>query len=489
MKIFQIVVLISVFLFFSQHTNAQQLKENEVVVISGEKYILHQVRTGETIFSISQRFEVDSETLVQDNPNIREGLKIGEILKIPYNENITFEAEPVFKKGDPTGYKIHKIESRSETPYFIAKNYDITVEELYAYNPEVRKFRRGTEVRIPVWEKIENEKLVSETASDEQGENELIEHTVISGETLYSISRRYNLTEDEISQYNPGAIDLKAGSILFLPKKTNVVNTTLSSNDEVANYFEHIIESGETLWGMTQKYNVSESELRALNPFLADGFPAGAVLKVPVNDVEPIKVEPVNENAFIQHEVERGETLYGLSMKYNIKIPDIKKYNPVLETRNLLRGETILIPKIPEPEIAETIEEKSILTKLNPVGENEKSAEPLLPDYYDIEVRSETPVTVPESCKPQLSAWNSFETYQVALFLPLFMEANDTLNKIIILPETDSLEADLEQEPLVEIDNALDTTVEEVEKEDMFIGFYRGSEKFVQFYEGVFAGY
>ena len=493
MKIFQIIVLFLVFIVVPQFAGAQQLKENEVVVIGGEKYILHQVRTGETIFSISQSFKVDNKELIRNNPRIKDGLNIGDVLKIPFREDASLTSEPVYKKGDPTSFKFHTIESRSETPYFIAKNYGITVEELYAYNPEVKKFKRGTKVRIPVWEKETKEQKETAVAEQEatntksQPQNDLVEHTVKAGETLFSISKQYNITEKEILFYNPSARQLKAGKKIYFPKSiVNKTNVPKIADNSVANYFEHIIESGETLWGVTRKYDVSENELRALNPFLENGFPAGAVLKVPVKETETIKVEPVNDGAFIKHVVKRGETLYGLSSEYDIKIPEIKKYNPVLETRNLLRGETVLIPRKPEPEITEFMTEKN---NENPVEtttqetEAESQEETVSEDYYEVKVPLESPVvSVPESCRPHQTAWNSFETYKIALFLPLFIEANDTINKAVVMPGKDSLLAITDEDPIIE--NEVDTLVEEIEK-DAFIGFYRGSENFVQFYEGV----
>ncbi|HKI90577.1 MAG TPA: LysM peptidoglycan-binding domain-containing protein, partial [Draconibacterium sp.] len=206
MKIFHVAVFFSLLFFCAVQSNAQQLKENELVVIHGEKFVLHQVRTGETLFSISKKYNVDSSDLVENNPKIKkEGLKIGEILKIPYNENADLSQTPVYKKGDPTHFIYHTITSRNETPYFIAKKYDITVEEIYAYNPKVRRFRKGTKLRIPRWDT----QPVEEKNSDKSREtvvqgtsgnkpippanNNLRVHTVASGETLFSISQQYQI--------------------------------------------------------------------------------------------------------------------------------------------------------------------------------------------------------------------------------------------------------------------------------------------------------
>ncbi len=509
MKIFQTTVLFTILLSVPLFSFTQQLKQDEIVDISGEKFILHQVRTGETVFSISKKFKVDRGALIQNNPKIKRSLDIGDVLKIPLNEGADLTSGPVHKKGDPTGFNSHVIKSRSETPYFIAKNYGITVEELYAYNPEVRKFKKGTKVRIPVWEKQEEETAGTEVATVAQTEGQataegtgspvpgsktddnLIAHTVEPGETLYSISKKYNVTEGDILFYNPPAQNLKSGSKIYLPKAVvGKKEVPIPSDDNgsggVANYFEHIIESGETLWGVSRKYDVSEGELLTLNPFIENGFPAGAVLKVPVT-ATGATAEPVNNNAFTKHIVGRGETLYGLSAKYGIKIPDLKKYNPVLETRNLLPGETVLVPKTTGATITDSISGQTAGVETVPEAGVETGIEGMeQPDYYDVKVPSEGAVAVPVACRPQQTAWNSFETYRVALFLPFFEEANDTLNKTVVFHEADSLPygtGNLQEiPPVAGLGDSLE--VEEA-TEDMFVGFYRGSENFIQFYEGV----
>lgn len=482
----QIVILLFLFFVSSDFVDAQQLRENEVVVIRGEKYVLHQVRTGETIFSITKKFNVNRETLIENNPDIASGLKIGDIIKIPYRENADLSEKPIFQKGDPSGFKMHTIKSRTETPYFIAKEYGVTVEEIYTYNPQIRRYKRGTKVRIPLWDapagdvtqKIEpiepqiDEKL---RADERNQKDELIKHRVRPGETLYSIAKRYNISESEILFFNPDAKKLRAGDIIYLPKEEEPELQPDELTEEIGagNYFEHIIESGETMWGITRKYDVSEEELKSLNPVLRSGFPAGVVIKIPVREEETVKAKPVNKDAFFEHRVKRNETLYGIASEYDLTIPEIEKYNPFLEKRNLVTGETLLIPRKPDEQIVDFMQEKADVDSV-PVVE---------PDYFEIEI----PVEIPESCKPSGNQFYSSAVYDIALFLPLYLEANDTLNKkpkeLELLQ--DSLAA-LEEDPLDDaflIEN--DTIIEEDEPEDMFFGFYRNSENFVEFYEGV----
>ena len=170
------VLLIFLSLIINSNLTAQDFNRNEIVVIKGNKFVLHQVVTGETIYSISKKYKIDQSVLYENNPKINDGLDIGEILKIPYNSDIEINQVPVYKKGDPTNFITHKIKSRKETPYFIAKKYGITVEEIYAYNPEKRRFKKGNEIRIPVWEiktveeveKPETDIQISAPENDEQ---------------------------------------------------------------------------------------------------------------------------------------------------------------------------------------------------------------------------------------------------------------------------------------------------------------------------------
>lgn len=452
---------------------AQELKPNEIVVIKGEKYILHQVRTGETVYSITKAYKVDRSTLRKLNPEIRQGLKIGDILQIPYVEGIESDYEVKVQKGDPTRFIEHTIKSRKETAYFLAGMYGVTVEEIYAYNPTIRKYKRGTTVRIPVWEPIVEERKTEEIG--ETGEEEFFTHEVKSGETLYSISHLYGISEAEILNLNPAADDLRAGAQLRIPKKfalesdlVRVVEEEVSAETEEIMFFEHIIESGETLWGTARKYKVSEEELKEINPVLATGFQAGLVIKVPVSEpIKPGQATPVNEEEFFQHLVQKGETLWGLASSYDLTIPEIKKYNPVLETRNLLEGEVVLIPKIIEIIVEE--------------GEAEGDDQMV---YTEPTIVKEKPVVlVPEECQTGMSSYMD-EEFKIALFLPLFLEANDTLNREY-LDALDTLSADntgLDENSISILEQ--DTSIER-ESIEMFKQFYGGSENYIQFYEGV----
>ncbi|MDD4108911.1 MAG: LysM peptidoglycan-binding domain-containing protein, partial [Prolixibacteraceae bacterium] len=302
---------------------------------------------------------------------------------------------------------------------------------------------------------------------------------VKKGETLYYLSKKYKISESEILFYNPGARDLKTGSVIYIPRPAGYKEEDQSTDEidfkdtEVVTDFSgasfaHTIVSGETLWGISRKYGVTEEELIALNPILESDFPAGVTIRVPLKKVTTERAMPVNEEAFINHTVQSGETLYGLSVRYKISIPDIKRFNPSLENRNLVSGETILIPRKPDEEIIAFMKEIS--------DDSVRTEEPLFEsDYYEIRL----PDKIPDNCRKTDIAFSSGKVYNIALFLPLFIDANDNLNSEFILPEIyeDSLMQDLGFET--------DTLIESEQPRRKFHGFYGESENFLQFYEGV----
>ncbi len=409
MKIYQFLMLFFLFFAFSQIADSQNIKENELVVIQGERFVLHQVRTGETVYSISRDFKIESTLLQKHNPGISEGLSIGDILKIPFNENVDLSQFPNIKKGDPTDFLSHTINSNSETAYSISKTYKITVEEVYAYNPTVQRFKKGLVLKIPQWnfkpktdinENVQEQQVINQNKTSK----DLIEHTVVSGETLYSIGKKYQITESEIIQFNPDAVNLRAGSKLLLPVKQAENKTGISASEKTVQgkYVNHTIVSGETLFGLTKKYQVTEDELKSVNPELSTSFRTGTVLKIPVKENNLNQPETINDVVEFVN----------------------KTSEPVSEVEQTL--------KIP----VDCVQEKSGITN---------------------------------------------KTFVVALFLPLFLDANDELNNQIILEETDTL-SQIEEVKGIAIS---DTIIEEAKPLQLTRQFYGNSENFLQFYEGV----
>ena len=111
-------------------------------------------------------------------------------------------------------------------------------------------------------------------------------------------------------------------------------------------FYVHTVQPGETLYGLSKAYEVGEKVILQHNPAAAQGLRAGESIKIPfVSDVPQPKSERKLRKTFDIHTVTQGETLYGISRKYEIPIQTVIEDNPSLDPTNLRLGERILIRK------------------------------------------------------------------------------------------------------------------------------------------------
>jgi LysM repeat protein/ABC-type branched-subunit amino acid transport system substrate-binding protein len=103
-------------------------------------------------------------------------------------------------------------------------------------------------------------------------------HTVEKGQTLFAIAKFYKIELNDIVIENPETINgIKPGQILRIPtgKKDAV------ALNDTSNCIGHTVEKGETIYSITKKYNTTNERLKALNPEIKEGLKIGQVLKVP----------------------------------------------------------------------------------------------------------------------------------------------------------------------------------------------------------------
>ena len=111
-----------------------------------------------------------------------------------------------------------------------------------------------------------------------------------------------------------------------------------------AKYYIHTVQAGETLYALSKAYDVSEKVILENNPSLAGGLKAAAVIKIPfVSEVPAPKPDRKLRKTFDFHTVAKGETLYAISRQYEIPIQTIIEDNPTLDPIHLRLGERILI--------------------------------------------------------------------------------------------------------------------------------------------------
>lgn len=108
-------------------------------------------------------------------------------------------------------------------------------------------------------------------------------------------------------------------------------------------YVSHRVQPGETAFGISQKYGISQEDLFRLNPEARSGLREGAVLIIP-KTLETVTSPDNGDVTFKTHKVKRRETIFGIASLYGTTVEEIKKYNRHLYASELKRGEEIKIP-------------------------------------------------------------------------------------------------------------------------------------------------
>lgn len=159
-------------------------------------------------------------------------------------------------------------------------------------------------------------------------------HKVDPKETLFGLSRRYNVEVDEIKKYNPSLLKgLKMGDILKIP-----VLPATQSNEAV-----HVVQPGETLFSISKEYNVSLNDLRDYNRLKSNEISIGQELYLPeAKATNSSGTRMDNPEKYLWHVVQKGETLYGLSVVYGTELEQLKKWNQLLD--NVISiGDSIIV--------------------------------------------------------------------------------------------------------------------------------------------------
>jgi len=151
-------------------------------------------------------------------------------------------------------------------------------------------------------------------------------YTVKSGDSLWSISRKFGVTVNELKKVNNLSSNLLSiGQNLIIPGKKN--NT--SSN-------EYVVKKGDTLYGIANKYNVSVDNLKSYNNLSTDSLSIGQKIKIPDSKV--------NSNEYV---VKSGDSLYSISRKYGVSVDELMSVNN-LKSTVLSVGQVLKIPNSSE---------------------------------------------------------------------------------------------------------------------------------------------
>lgn len=273
-------------------------------------------------------------------------------------------------------------------------------------------------------------------------------HTVKPGETLYAISRAYNISQKAIAVENPGVISgIQIGQALKIPvdggPQEEVDTSEFAGGDGSGRM--HTVKPGETFYGIARNYGLREEDLRQANPGVsAEILSPGQRLRIPA-EMAGEEDHPFNEEGLLYHKVKRKETLYSIAAYYDVSIDEIRTVNPELGWGGPKAGQTI---RIPAPQLtgtqgdeADAIEESSHFREEDELFEH---------TYDELESAHE----------------NIRRTYQVAFLIPFDFREMEPLDSLLKDVESETRRKRIIERYLME---------ERIPQSVNFMEFFQGS--------------
>jgi LysM repeat protein len=267
---------------------------------------------GDNIHSISQRFGIKIEKILsRNNLVLSQQPAVGQL--IYFNTN----RPQAIIIADHTIQKDSVEIIKTEISPNVIKIDTIVLNETVYEDP-----KKNIETMYPINENTLN---YFDTLEEKKAELSFF-HTVQSGETLYGIAKKYNVKTDALQFLNA----MKNNNIEIGQKL--IVNPNLPSADTkepqpVPGY--HIVRHGETLFAISKIYNISVSDLKAINTIENNDIKIDQrLIIVPVKNSIIAENKPqIEQGDTYYYQVEKGETLFAISRKFNVTVAVLRQLN------------------------------------------------------------------------------------------------------------------------------------------------------------------
>jgi LysM repeat protein len=384
------------------------------LVLAQEGQKTHVVAEGETLAKVAQRYKVTPYDIIKLNPNAAQGVKANDVLVIPKSMVIDRASEAVSSEESKNilsqkstavavksenflnEFKTHIVQP-GETKFGLGKLYGISISVLEEQNPHiVLGLQAGHVLKVKGTTSYQQD--LSSNRRQVQSKN-LRDYTVLKGETLFGLSKRFGISLAELMAMNRDRIAgiLKEGQLLYVPAGQNTNNKGIW----------HEVVAGETKFGLSRRYKVTINALESANPQIVRMLQTGQRIRIPIesstsiaegNDIAPVakaqddskndlvppptkavlaeskisapvetKIAPesvkisnevpaesltqnidtsarLNRDDLVDYTIQPKETLFGLSKRANMKIMDFLELNPIL-SKGVQIGMVIKMPK------------------------------------------------------------------------------------------------------------------------------------------------
>ena len=320
---------------------------------NNDEFVIHKVTNGDTLWSISKQYNTPLKPILALN-NIKDEdiLSIGQIIKI-------------LKDNLPTADHDMHIVKKGETLWSIAQKYNLSVNQILATNNIANSelISIGQVMKISSHKNaiaetnIVNQAVINKKNNDinnniSQPENtEPIVYTVKADDNLWNISRKYGVSAEVIIDIN----DLRDKDLLSLGQKLEIPaiggGVSNSNQKQEPTIITYTVVKGDTLWSISHRYDVKMTSIISANNLKEiSRLSIGQKLKLPITNMDIAKAEGYSQETAAEevvYYVEKGESLWSISREYNVKLESIIAANSITDASKISIGQQLRIPNVP----------------------------------------------------------------------------------------------------------------------------------------------
>jgi len=294
------IILVTLLLLFIFSISFYSFADND-------EFITHKVTKGDTLWSITKQYNISLESILAlNNIKDKDTLSIGQIVKI-YQDNLP--------AADYTMYVVKK----GESLWSIAQKYNLSVNLIFATNNIANSelISIGQEMKIPSHNNAitetngVNQAVVNENDSNSSSiisnninppeKAEPIVYTVKAGDNLWNISRKYGVSVEVISSVN----NLKEKDLLSLGQKLEIPaiggGVSKSNQKQEPTIITYTVVKGDNLWSISQRYDVKMNTIISTNNLKEiSRLSIGQKLKLPITNMDIAKAEGYSQDAAVE---------------------------------------------------------------------------------------------------------------------------------------------------------------------------------------------
>lgn len=274
--------------FFFSASAVGTAKDLPKVSIAGSEYYMYEVKKGDSLYGIANRFGWNIDRLDELNPSLGKKLEKGSKVYYPVDiEERKSEADDEFTPPE-TYPVIRHVVKKGDSVYSIAKMYGVSVDKIYLYNPSSKSLlRRGDVITIP-----------QESEGINDGSSFLY-YTIKDGDTLSDIASAFNTSVEQLLRDNKGVSEnnFASGDILRVSVNSNKDNVVMKEVDEtrISRIDTYKAAKNDTWETVAEKTGVDVEDLLEANS--GTHLKKNAQIAVPVFETTTVEkeVEPFDE--------------------------------------------------------------------------------------------------------------------------------------------------------------------------------------------------